>query len=41
MDILTQLPTGNKNVEIRNDRAAQRLPKDQRDVAQNGSGVDS
>lgn len=41
MDILTQLPTGQKNVEIRNDRAAQRLPKDQRDVAQNGTGVDS
>jgi len=41
MDILTQLPTGQKNVEIRNDRAAQRLPKDQRDVAQNGAEVDS
>jgi len=40
MDILTQLPTGQKNVEIRNERAAQRLPKDQREVAQNGAEVD-
>jgi hypothetical protein len=41
MDIITQLPTGERNVEIRNDRAAQRLPKDQRDIASNGAEADS
>ncbi len=41
MEILNQLPTGQKSVEIRNDRAAQRLPKEQRDLTTNGAEVDS
>ena len=41
VDVIQQLPTGQKNVEIRNDRGPQRLPKDQRDVATNGAEVDT
>ncbi len=41
IDIMDHVQMGQKNVEIRTDRTAQRMPKDQREVAQNGSEVDN
>lgn len=38
MEIIERLPSAQKNVEITNDRRPERLPQDQRELAQNGSG---
>jgi hypothetical protein len=40
-EIMQLMPARNENVEIKNDRSPRRLPRDQREVAENGSEVDA
>lgn len=41
MDIITQIPRGNKRVEVSTDRRPERLPKSQRDMADSGSEAEN